>query len=134
MQVHSAVRLVVFEAPDCGYCALLRRDVLRPYFASDLAHNVPMEVVDFDLLGTHGYGLGAPIQSLPTTVVFRGDQEIARITGFLGREKFFAFVARFIIQRPGKHRIIWSEANNLNHLYLNHLNFVRINQSKHIWG
>ncbi|MGI9406799.1 MAG: hypothetical protein ACR2O4_10555 [Hyphomicrobiaceae bacterium] len=84
--------LVVFEIQNCTPCLLFRRDIVQPYFESDRGNALPMQVVDYDLLGTAGRGLRQPIETLPTTVIMERGREIGRVTGNPGTGRFMLLI------------------------------------------
>jgi hypothetical protein len=88
--------IVVFEVQNCVQCKLFRRDIIEPYFGSDRGSVLPMQVVDYDLLGTAGRGLKRPIETLPTSVIMSDGREIGRVTGNPGTGRFMLLIDSII--------------------------------------
>lgn len=84
--------IVVFEVRNCVQCKLFRRDIIEPYFESNRGAILPMQVVDYDLLGTAGRGLKRPIETLPTSVIMSHGREIGRVTGNPGTGRFMLLI------------------------------------------
>jgi len=92
LKQHTDREVVVFEAQDCVQCLLFRRDVIAPYFGSNRGSVLPMQVVDYDALGTAGRALNRPIVTLPTSVIMNNGREIGRVTGNPGAGRFMLLI------------------------------------------
>ncbi len=90
----SRGQLIVFEASNCLYCRIFRRDVVPSYRNSPRAHAVPMRFIDVHETDLDSFKLQRPIKVLPTVVLMVKGQEIARIDGYAGPEPFFHMVSR----------------------------------------
>lgn len=88
----SPARLVVFEAPGCAQCRQFREEALPEYWGSPASLELPIQVIDMAALGTGGHPLKARIATLPTFVVMQDGREVARLSGYPGKEGFRAMV------------------------------------------
>lgn len=94
----SGDEIVVFEVKNCIYCALFRRDVLPGYRLSRRGRSVPIRFLDARRPAAQAAGLKAPLQQVPTIVVFRRGQEVGRITGYTGPSAFYQLLNRIFRQ------------------------------------
>jgi len=92
----STLELIVFEAPSCLYCPLIRRDVLPLYQRSPRAKQVPLRFVDLQKTDLSKLNLAAPLRIMPTMVLMKNGSEVARIGGYIGPELFFHAISRMI--------------------------------------
>lgn len=91
--------VLVYERKGCGYCRLVRENIIPAYWRAPEADRLPMRIIDIDALGTAGHVLKEPIDTTPTFVFLRDGAEVHRITGYPGRENFFA-VVDWILKQP----------------------------------
>ncbi|MCC7251702.1 thioredoxin family protein [Hyphomicrobium sp.] len=82
----TGVELIAFEAPDCIYCPVFRRDVAPSYAASRAGKAAPLRFVDLNDATATRLKLAGPVTMVPTLVLVRDGIEIGRIAGYVGRE------------------------------------------------
>lgn len=87
-----SARLVAFISSDCADCRRFSSEVLRDYWTSPTALELPISVIDVPALGTGGNPLRGPLRALPTFVLMQDGREAARIEGYPGRERLLALV------------------------------------------
>lgn len=76
-------RVVVFEAPGCGWCARFREYQAPSYEASDVSERAPLSYVRLRTREAELFGLRGEITVTPTFVIVDGNrQEIGRLTGY----------------------------------------------------
>jgi thioredoxin-related protein len=92
----SRRELVVFEAADCDYCLLLRRDVLPDYLRSKRAAEIPIRFVNVEDIDLDSLPLSSPLAVVPTVVLMSEGYEVGRISGYTGPEHFFHLVSRLL--------------------------------------
>lgn len=92
----SKLKLVVMEVEGCIYCGHFRRLVLPVYESSPRAKQVPITFVDMNDEAAKKLYLLQPVHVVPTVLLMRGNQEVERITGFIGRENFFRVFNRMV--------------------------------------
>jgi thioredoxin-related protein len=85
----TAMELLVFEHPDCIYCAVFRRDVAPSYQNSAPAADAPLRYVDIARSDIRALRLREGIDMVPTAVLMKNGEEVGRIAGYWGREGFF---------------------------------------------
>ncbi|ESQ15154.1 MAG: peptide-methionine (S)-S-oxide reductase MsrA [Thiohalocapsa sp. PB-PSB1] len=97
--LNRARQLVVFEAEECPYCALFKRDIL-----SSWASEVPV-VTTYATTPPDGWKLAKALFATPTTVLFENGREVSRYTGYKGdRERFWKWLGQRILT-PEQRRI-----------------------------
>ena len=89
----TAMELIVFEHPDCLYCAVFRRDVAPSYQRSAPAAEAPLRYVDIAKSDIGALRLKEGIDMVPTAVLMKNGEEVGRISGYWGREGFFKMLA-----------------------------------------
>ena len=89
----TAMELIVFEHPDCIYCAVFRRDVAPSYQRSAPAAEAPLRYVDIARSDIGALRLKEGIDMVPTAVLMKNGEEVGRISGYWGREGFFKMLA-----------------------------------------
>jgi thioredoxin-related protein len=89
----TAMELIVFEHPDCIYCAVFRRDVASNYQNSAPAAEAPLRYVDIAKSDIAALRLKEGIDMVPTAVLMKNGEEVGRISGYWGREGFFKMLA-----------------------------------------
>jgi len=89
----TGMELLVFEHPDCIYCAVFRRDVAPSYQSSATAAEAPLRFVDIAKSDIAALRLKEGIDTVPTAVLMKNGEEIGRICGYWGREGFFKMLA-----------------------------------------
>ena len=94
--VDSSRELIVFEADNCIYCDVFRRDVLPDYLKSQRAAEVPIRFVNVSHIGALEQSLGSPLTIVPTVVLMNEGRETGRITGYTGPENFFRLIGHML--------------------------------------
>jgi len=89
----TSMEVIVFEHPDCLYCAVFRRDVAPGYQRSAPAAEAPLRYVDIAKSDIRPLRLKEGIDMVPTAVLMKNGEEVGRISGFRGREGFFRMLA-----------------------------------------
>jgi thioredoxin-related protein len=92
--------LIVVEADGCIYCGLFRRDVLPGYEASEQGKEVPVRFVDVNDVEAVHLALKTAVDIVPTFVVVKSQQEIGRISGYMGPEDFFHSIKYLLDTAP----------------------------------
>lgn len=90
------MRLFVFEIEGCTACAQFHTEALQDYWTSETSRSLPLTIVDLNALGTAGQPLRSPIRTVPTFIVMRDGIEIARLTGYPGKQAFEAGIAQVL--------------------------------------
>jgi len=91
-----ALELLVFEHPDCTYCAIFRRDVLPKYRHAVPGDAVPLRFIDIAVTDTAGLALQSRIDTVPTAVLMKDGNEIGRIAGYWGPTNFFKLLSHML--------------------------------------
>ncbi|MGQ0457116.1 MAG: hypothetical protein ACT4OU_08640 [Hyphomicrobium sp.] len=78
--------LIVVEAPGCTYCDIFRRNVLPAFAASERGKDIPVRFLDVNDVGSANLQFDGAIEMAPTFVLVKGNQEIGRVAGFVGRD------------------------------------------------
>jgi hypothetical protein len=82
-----AAELIVFSSKDCVVAQKFRREVAAEYQRTKGGQTFPLRLVDIEK-GSVGVILEEPVTMSPTFVFVDKNEEIARITGYPGRELF----------------------------------------------
>lgn len=90
------MRLVVYEIDGCAACEQFHTEALQDYWSSATSSTLPLTIVDLNALGTAGQALRSPIRTVPTFIVMRDGIEIARLTGYPGKQAFEAGIAQVL--------------------------------------
>lgn len=88
------VLLVMFDAPDCEYCAAWDRDVGVIYDKTAEGRRAPLVRRPAFSAPPEHWVLSAPVQFSPTFVLLRQGREIARIDGYLGEDQFWGLLGQ----------------------------------------
>lgn len=83
---HARPVLVDFTAVWCGPCQMLAPVVARLNEEWNGSVKVGKLDIDHNLSATMQYG----VMSVPTLILFKGGQPVARITGYMPRERILA--------------------------------------------
>jgi thioredoxin-related protein len=97
---NGALELVVVEAKGCIYCKLFRRDVLPSYQASTQAKDLPVRFVDINDIEADHLSFKTEVDIVPTFVVVKSQQEVGRISGYIGPENFFHSISYLVASAP----------------------------------
>lgn len=92
----AEMRLFVFEIEGCTACTQFHTEALQDYWTSETSRSLPLTIVDLNALGTAGQPLRAPIRTVPTFIVMRDGIEIARLTGYPGKQALEAGIAQVL--------------------------------------
>jgi len=90
------LELVVFEADQCGYCELFRRNIAPGYTLAPLAAAAPLRFVDIGKADLDRMGLAAKLEVLPTTVLMKDGHEVERITGLTSPATYYVLLKHMI--------------------------------------
>ena len=96
-------QLVVFEAPDCGYCKQFQKEVLA-HWKSD----VPV-VQTLNTKPPTGWALEKALFATPTIVLFEQGKEVSRYTGYNGDQKRFWHWLGFQLLTPEQRKIAFEQ-------------------------
>lgn len=96
-------QLVVFEAEDCGYCKLFKKEILD-HWKSD----VPV-VTTFSTNAPTGWSLEKALFATPTIVLFEQGREVSRYTGYNGEQKRFWHWIGFQLLTPEQRKIAFEQ-------------------------
>jgi hypothetical protein len=91
----AGLEFLVLEVKNCHVCDLVRTHILPQYERSTTAREAPMRFVDLNAIDDQ-LGLKAPVTTVPTIVLMREGQEIARLTGYTGPQIFFQAVPEML--------------------------------------
>ena len=92
------MRLYMFEIADCAACDRFHAETLQDYWSSEASHTLPLTIVDLNALGTAAQPLRYPIDVVPTFVVMRDGREVARLSGYPGKQAFEAGIAAVLAE------------------------------------
>ena len=91
----AATELLMFEKPDCPWCARFDVEVARAYANSAEGRRAPLRRLD-SRARPEGIVLAAPITHSPTFVLVDGAREIGRITGYPGADFFWGLLGELM--------------------------------------
>lgn len=92
----TGLEFLVLEVKSCHVCELVRTHILPPYERSTTARDAPMRFVDLNAIDEAKLGLTAPVTTVPTIVLMREGQEVARLTGYTGPQIFLQAVPEML--------------------------------------
>ncbi|MFM9851044.1 MAG: hypothetical protein ACKVP3_28445 [Hyphomicrobiaceae bacterium] len=92
----AGLEFLVLEVKSCHICVLVRTHILPQYERSTTARDAPMRFVDLNAVDEAKLGLAAPVTTVPTIVLMREGQEVARLTGYTGPQIFFQAVPEML--------------------------------------
>ncbi len=95
----AEMRLFMFEIADCAACDRFHAEALQEYWNSEASRTLPLTIVDLNTLGTAAQPLRSPIDVVPTFVVMRDGREVARLSGYPGRQAFEAGIRGCAVRR-----------------------------------
>ncbi len=93
---NSGLEFLVLEVKDCHVCELVRTHILPQYERSATSRDTPMRFVDLNAIDEAKLGLTGPVTTVPTIVLMREGQEVARLTGYTGPQIFFQAVPEML--------------------------------------
>ena len=92
----TGLEFLVLEVKSCHVCELVRTHILPSYERSTTARDAPMRFVDLNAIDEAKLGLTAPVTTVPTIVLMREGQEVARLTGYTGPQIFLQAVPEML--------------------------------------
>jgi hypothetical protein len=92
----AGLEFLVLEVKSCHVCELVHTHILPLYERSNTAREAPMRFVDLNAADEAKLGLRAPVTTVPTIVLMRDGQEVARLTGYTGPQIFFRAVPEML--------------------------------------
>jgi peptide methionine sulfoxide reductase msrA/msrB len=101
--LHFNRQLVVFEAKECGYCKLFKKEILD-HWKSD----VPV-VSTLNTNAPSGWALEKTLFATPTIVLFEKGKEVSRYTGYNGDQKRFWHWLGFQLLTPEQRKIAFEQ-------------------------
>lgn len=101
--VNDNRQLIVFTAPDCGFCAQFKRDIMTDWRAE-----LPIREVVSAQAPT-GLTLEKPLFATPTIVLFQDNKEVSRYTGYEGDKPRFWQWLGFQLLTPEQQRIAFEQ-------------------------
>lgn len=101
--VNDNRQLIVFTAPDCGFCAQFKRDIMTDWRAE-----LPIREVVSAQAPT-GLTLEKPLFATPTIVLFQDNKEVSRYTSYEGDKPRFWQWLGFQLLTPEQQRIAFEQ-------------------------
>jgi peptide methionine sulfoxide reductase msrA/msrB len=101
--LNFARQLIVYEAKDCAYCRLFKRDVLD-HWQSPVAISRSLSAQ-----APAGWKLEKVLFATPTIVLFEQGKEVSRYTGYNGEKARFWQWLGFQLLTPEQQRIAFSQ-------------------------
>lgn len=93
---NGGLEFLVLEVKSCHVCELVRAHILPQYERSATAREAPMRFVDLNAIDEAKLGLTSPVTTVPTIVLMREGQEVARLTGYTGPQIFLQAVPEML--------------------------------------
>lgn len=93
---NGGLEFLVLEVKGCHVCELVRAHILPQYERSATAREAPMRFVDLNAIDEAKLGLTSPVTTVPTIVLMREGQEVARLTGYTGPQIFLQAVPEML--------------------------------------
>lgn len=91
----EAADLFMFESKGCGACRMFDAEIAPDYDRSAFGRTYPLRRVDMQT-GSIDFTLKQPVTMTPTFVFVEAGAEIARFTGYPGRNHFYDVMERTI--------------------------------------
>lgn len=98
-QLNQEIQLVMFSAPECGYCDAFKRDIAQHWQAE-----VDLAITEVSQVPT-GWQLGQALFATPTLVLFKQGVEVSRYTGYQGDAQRFWQWLGFQLLTPEQQKI-----------------------------
>ena len=102
-----AYELLMFSNPQCQYCQKFLEEVKPTYHKSEYAKHLPLKVINTNVnppiwirKAFEEFRL-EPINETPTFVIWDG-KEVARLIGYIGKEKFYESIGVYIEENTGE--------------------------------
>ena len=102
----EALQLLMFSTDRCSFCRAFLEEVAPTYKTSEYAKHLPLKIIDIDQPPPRWVSDAfdefrlTPIRETPTFVVW-DNKEIARLVGYVGKEKFYESIGAFIEKNTG---------------------------------
>ena len=104
-----AYELLMFSNPSCTYCQKFMQEVEMDYHDTIYAKKLPLRIIltngrppDWFMDAVENGNI-SPIESVPTFVVWDGAREVARLTGYSGKDMFYQDMRTFLISNVDKY-------------------------------
>ena len=92
-------RLLMFDAPDCAYCARFEAEIGGAYDRTEEGRLAPLERHALAKGAPADVVLAEPVLYTPTFVLVEAGREVGRITGYPGDEFFWPLLADLLPSR-----------------------------------
>ena len=99
-----AYELLMFSNPACSWCQKFMKEVEPEYHGQNIyAKKLPLRIISTESKPPQWFndaldkGNIAPIKAIPTFVVWDEDLELARLTGYRGKDEFYKNLHDYII-------------------------------------
>jgi len=89
--------VVAFHSDSCGSCKVQKPNLEAVLSESPLQATRGL-MANFETTSEFRKSLGKSIRGPSTVVIFKGDQEIARVQGETKREKLLAFISKSVTE------------------------------------
>ena len=103
----QAFELLMFSTNSCDYCRAFLEEVAPTYHDSEYSKHLPLTILDIDkpppqwIIAAFEDGRLSGIKQTPTFVIW-DNKEVARLVGYLGKEKFYESMGAFIEENTGE--------------------------------
>ena len=98
-----ATEMIMFSTKTCGYCRNFLREVAPTYSDTEYAKLLPLRIISMDQKNAPTWFSKAyderridGIQGTPTFIIFSNGNEVARLIGYSGKDKWYADIKDFI--------------------------------------
>ena len=98
----AAAELLMFSNPHCGFCQSFLNEVKPTYHKTEYAKYLPLKVINITdempkwIQTAMEEGRLTPIRNTPTFVIWDNNEEVARLVGYGGKEKFYESIGVFV--------------------------------------
>ena len=98
-----ATEMIMFSTKTCGYCRNFLREVAPTYSDTEYAKLLPLRIISMDTKAAPKWFSKAyderridGISGTPTFVIFSNGNEVARLIGYGGKERWYADIKDFV--------------------------------------
>ena len=98
-----ATEMIMFSTKPCGYCRNFLREVAPTYSDTEYAKLLPLRIISMDTKAAPKWFSKAydekridGISGTPTFVIFSNGNEVARLIGYGGKERWYADIKDFV--------------------------------------
>lgn len=98
LSTRKKLTLVAFLGAHCPYSVLFRQEVRRITPLNDIYNGLIFRIIDVARQGSGGYGLKQPLKITPSFILFHKGQEVARIEGYPGKNRFFELLRVMVLR------------------------------------